>query len=251
MRFIEDEGSTFTKQKKLENEDVGTRSNFFTWVTVIMVLLGLNIGSWAFCNMVFGHPEHPFSYDILTKLEKITPLRGYKSTTVPQGRFSSSKSIYQNAYQFSDAQLVAYNNLLMRSYLWNYGEKHKAKYIYGDFTVDEVQVLGESDLFRKGLAVTGTAYKFPDAKIKLILPTTEALPEAEYYKTGDTLKVRKSDMAATIIHIERPGKDLPMTFTAVPLVTLDSAGKPANLQTTTGKDLTLQIPETLNIVEEG
>ncbi|MDF1752976.1 MAG: hypothetical protein P1U89_09400 [Verrucomicrobiales bacterium] len=247
MRFLEDRASTFSAAQVIEEDEMNNRGNLFTWLIVIMVLLGLNIGSWSFCNMVFGHPEHPFSYGLLTKLEKLDPLKGFTSTAVPGGKFRSAKDLYTEAYPFKRAQLRAYNGILKRNYLWNYKERSPATFIYGAYIVEEIRALTETDLFPKGIVITATAYKFPDAKVELILPTAEPVEVANQYKIGDTLEIGKSSMAAAVINAEKGGPDDPMKFTAVPLITKSSNGNDLPYKTTSGETLLLRTPEWLNI----
>ncbi|MDF1814626.1 MAG: hypothetical protein P1V20_20640 [Verrucomicrobiales bacterium] len=243
MRFLEDKGSTFSTTSPVVEEEINDRANLFTWIIVIMVLLGLNIGSWSFCNMVFGHPEHPFSYSLLTRFEKLEPLRGFTSTGVAGGKFRSPKELYSQAYPFKRSQLRAYNGILKRNYLWNYKDRSPATFIYGTFVAEEIRPLSEKDMFPKGIMVTGTAHKFPDAKVKLLLPTTEPVTAADQYKVGETFEIGKSSVAAAVIHAEKSGPDDPMVFTAVPLITKSSGGGDLPFKTPSGETLLLRTPE--------
>jgi len=247
MRFIEDQGSSFTKETRLSEDDMGEQGNNFAWAIVIVVLLGLNISSWAFCNMVFGHPEHPFSYRLLTKLEKLEPLKGFKTTTVPPGKFLTPKDFYGRVYPFSKSDLRAYNALLKRNFLWIYNEKDPAYFIYGSFTVKGVRTLvPEEDMFPMGIVVTAEAHRFPDAKVELILPTKTPVLEANQYKIGDTLKIDRSTMAASVLHVVRE-KDKPIIMSAVPLVTKDSSSENRRFKTSSNETLILETPQWLNI----
>jgi hypothetical protein len=247
MRFLEDQASSFSKANRVEEDEVTGGSSLFTWGIVIVVLLGLNIGSWSFCNMVFGHPEHPFSYKLLTKLDKLEPLEGFTSTGVPGGKFRSAKDLYSIAYPFKKSQLRAYNGMLKRNYLWNYKDRSPATFAYGSFTIEKVRALNENDMFPKGIVIIGNAYKFPDARIELVLPTVEPVEKADQYKVGETLEIGKSTMAAAVIHAEKKGKDDPMTFVAVPLITLSSNGGNLPFKTPSGETLLLETPQWMNI----
>lgn len=249
MRFIEDSGSSFAREQRVE-VDTEKKANLFIWFIIILVLLGLNIGSWAFCNMVFGRPEIPFSYRLLTKLDKIKPLAGFSATTAPPGRFYSAKDYYEKIiYRFSDLQLKAYNGMLKRNYLWNYTEKDPASFIYGEFTVEQSRPLNEGDLFTQGLVVRGTAYRYPDGKIDLILPTAEPIsPDVVYFEPGSKIQVGRSTMSAAVLHATRTGQDDPVVFQAVPLITKTSSGNDLSFKTPTGETLKLRTPERLNIV---
>lgn len=246
MRFIEDRGSSFVTQTAAGEEDFVPRGNYFAWGILIVVLLGLNIGSWVFCNMVFGHPEHPFSYGLLTKIEKLEPLEGFSETTVPGGEFLSTKEFYAKAYPFSRAQLRAYNGMLKRNYLWNYSEDEPAYFIYGKFVIEEVRVLGDEDLFPRGLIVRGEAERFPDGKVELVLPTAEPVDNNDQFKVGETLDIGRSNMAAAVIQVKRNDEDS-LTFLAVPLATKSAGGGNRDYKTPSGEVLDLQTPSWLNI----
>ena len=234
MRFLEKESALAGPAPALIDEDLDPRGNTFTWAIVILVLAGLNIGCWVFCSMVFGHPEHPFSYKLLTKLEKLEPLKGFRTTTAPSGKFHSAKDIYGTIYAFSDSQLRAYNGMLMRSYLWNYREKSPATFIFGSFTVSEVRALKDTDLFRKGILVRADAKGFPDARLEIVFPTAEKMERTDFFKKGEVWELGKSNMAAAVIEVRRKEGE-PITILAVPLVTQDSGGKKSSIQNSIGR----------------
>lgn len=247
MRFIEDTGSSFAREKRVEI-DTNKRPNLFIWFVIILVLLGLNIGSWVFCNMVFGRPELPFSYKVLTKLDKIAPLEGFTATAAPRGKFNTSKQFYERVYPFTKSQLRAYNGLLKRNYLLNYSERDPAYFIYGDFTVETSRPLNENDLFTSGLVVRASAYRFPDAKVELILPTAKPVSgDVVYFNPGDTLSIGKSTLSATVLQATRKGPEDPIVFMAVPLITKASSSGDLTYKTKTGETLLLKTPERLNI----
>lgn len=250
MRFIEDSGSSFAREQRVEI-DTEKKPNLFIWAVIIIVLLGLNLGSWAFCNFVFGHPEHPFSYKTLTKLDKLKPLRGYTATTAPYGKFRSPKYLFEQVYGFTKSELRAYNGKLQRHYLWNYSERQPVTFIYGDFTVEQSRPLTEDDLFGKGIVVRAEAYRFPDAKIELILPTVDPVsPDVTYFEPGMTLNVDKRTMAAAVLQASQSAEEEPFVFRAVPLITKQSGGADLRFTTPTGETLVLRTPERLNIVRE-
>ena len=248
MRFLEDRGSTFSKAEVIEEEEDPTEGpNLFNWGIVIVVLLGLNIGSWTFCNMVFGHPDHPFSYGLLTKMNKLEPLEGFKSNNVPGGKFRTPKFLYTEIYSFDKSELRAHNGRLMRNYLWNYKDRNPVTFIFGSFTVDEVRPLNEEDVFPMGISITGTAYKFPDAKVKLVLPTATPVQVADQYKVGESFTIEKASVGAAVINAERTGPDDPVTFTAVPLITKGANEEDLPFKTPSGDNLILRTPEWLNV----
>ena len=46
----------------------GKRANLFAWTVAILLLIGLALTAWLGSFYIFGQPERPDSYRILTKL---------------------------------------------------------------------------------------------------------------------------------------------------------------------------------------
>lgn len=245
MRFIEDTGSSFAKERvEIDNTK---RPNYFIWCIIILVLIALNIGSWGFCNIVFGQPEIPFSYKLLTKLDKLKPIKGFTSTTAPQGRFYTARNFNENLYGLSPSELNIFNNLSTRHYLWNFRER-KPDFIFGDFTVKSCRALTEGDLFTSGIIVRGSAYRYPDIEVDFVLPTAEPVsPDVEYFQPGDTLTIGRSTHSAAVLKASRTEPDLPTVLLAVPLITKASNGKDLTFKSPSGQTLALRAPEKLNI----
>lgn len=198
--------------------------------------------------MVFGHPEHPFSYNLLTKLGKIEPLLGYTKTGVPGGKFLTAKDLYARAYPFNKKQLKAYNGILNRNYLWNFKDRAPATFVFGSSKIESVRPLTMEDVFQKGILIVGIADKFPDAKIELILPTTEPVGRTDqHYQVGEMLEIGKSSMAAVVLNAAKQGEDDPIVFRAVPLITKSADQSNLPFKTPSGQTLILETPQWLNI----
>lgn len=248
MRFIEDTGSSFARERV--EIDKTKRPNYFMWAIIILFLICLNIGSWGFCNIVFGRPEMAFSYNLLTKLDKLEPIEGFTSTTAPGGQFFSAKQFNEDRiHSFSPNQLEAYNGFSTRKYLWNYNDKDRIPdFIHGDFTVKNCRPLTSTDLFPSGLLVRGSAYRYPDVEIDFVVPTSNPLSEdVEYYKPGDTISIGRSTHSAAVLHVTRTSPDEPAVLLAVPLITKTSGGKSLDFKTAAGETLALRTPTRLNI----
>ncbi len=208
-------GSSFSRNSRQEDEGRYVGGSVLLWVAAIAVLLGLNFASWSFCMWVFGQPEHPMNYKILTRLEKLDPIQVFGVTTVPRGKFHTIKELYANVYPFNGVELKAYNGILKRNYLKNYKERDDVTFLAGDFVVESVRQLGETDVFSSGIAVRATAKNFPDGQIDFVIPSNE-VPET-MYEIGEEITVDESATCAAVLHIERLEDDM-MVFTAVPLV---------------------------------
>ena len=213
------EQSGFSRQSREQDEGRYVSGNIILWVAVIAVLIGLNFASWSFCMWVFGQPEHPMNYRLLTRLEKLEPIEGFKPVSAPRGKFFSAKDLYAQVYPFSRGELRAYNGILKRYYLKNYLERSDVTFLSGEFSVLSVQRMEEGDVFPSGLVIRARSTSFPDAILDLALPS--AFPPKTFdLKAGQLIKVGESTTCAAVLNIERL-QDSTMIFTAVPLVGRD------------------------------
>ncbi|MEX2580958.1 MAG: hypothetical protein WD342_18010 [Verrucomicrobiales bacterium] len=215
MEALSDE-SSFSRHSREQDEGRYASGNLVLWIAAIAILIGLNFASWSFCMWVFGQPEHPMNYRLLTRLDKLEPIVGFTPVSAPRGKFHSAKDLYSKVYSFNETELRAYNGILKRHYLRNFAERDDATYLAGEFTVLSVQRMGEGDVFSGGIVVRGRSTIFPDAVLDLALPA-EDVPEGALPKPGRTIKVEESSTCAAVLHIERL-EDSTMIFTAVPLV---------------------------------
>ena len=217
MDALPDQSSFARELRKNDDEARYHSGNLILWIAAIAVLIGLNAASWSFCMWVFGQPEHPMNYRLLTRLEKLDPIEGFTRVSAPRGKFYSTKELYADVYPFSPTELVAYNGILKRSYIKNYIERGEVVFLSGDFKVESVQQMGEQDVFQSGLVIRGRSIDFPDGIIDLALPSAE-VPVSFALKPGDTLRVSESTTCAALLNIERLENEA-MIFTVVPLVT--------------------------------
>jgi hypothetical protein len=215
METLSDQ-SSFSRQSREQDEGRYVSGNLVLWLAIIAVLVGLNFASWSFCMWVFGQPEHPMNYRLLTKLERLDPIHGFTPVSAPRGKFISAKDLYAQAYPFSPTELRAYNGILKRSYLKNYLEQENVTFLSGEFTVLSVQPMGPEDVFPAGYVIRGRSTTFPDAIVDFPLPA-EKTPEKFLLAAGQVFKIEESSTCAVILNIERLD-DGTMVFTAVPLV---------------------------------
>lgn len=215
MEAIHDE-SSFSRNSREQDEGRYNSGNLILWIAAIAVLIGLNFASWSFCMWVFGQPEHPMNYKLLTRLEKLDPIVGFTPVTAPRGKFYSAKDLYSQVYNFDKTELNAYNGILKRLYLKNYSERDDVTYIAGEWAVQSWQKMGEGDVFNSGVVIRAKSTTFPDAILDLALPSPD-VPENFELQPGQVIKVEESSTCAAVLHIERQ-KDATMIFTAVPLV---------------------------------
>ena len=128
------EESSFSRNSREQDEGRHKSGSPILWIAAIAVLIGLNFASWVFCMIVFGKPERPLNYKLLTKLEKLDPIRGFMPVTAPRGKFHSAKDLYARIFTFRPNELRAYNGILKRNYLKNYIEVDDILFLSGEFS---------------------------------------------------------------------------------------------------------------------
>jgi len=233
--------SSFSRQSREQDEGRIGSGNIVLWLAVIAVLVGLNFASWSFCMWVFGQPEHPMNYKLLTRLEKLDPIHGFTPVSAPRGKFHSAKDLYAQVYPFSPAELRAYNGILKRHYLKNYLERDDVTFLSGEFTVISVQRMSGKDVFPSGLVIRAKSTSFPDALLDLALPA-ESAPETFALEAGQTLVLEESSTCGALLNIERRD-DAIMIFTVVPLVERE-------YQFAEGAVITVKVPGQIRIDPE-
>lgn len=236
MEILSDQ-SSFSREMREEEGEMGDANNLFLWSIVIVVLLGLNAFSWIFCMYVFGNPEVPFNYRLLVKLDKLDPIEGFKDVTAPRGNFFNIKQLYGDVYEYGEEDLNVYNNILKRLYLYNYDERNDVTFISGDFQVVSVRHLESGDVFPRGLAIRARAIDFPAGYVDLILPSDT--PPALHYKPGDHINLEESASCFAVLHVQWLDDEM-VCFTAVPLVM-------RNFETPAGTTVGVRPPERLNL----
>lgn len=244
MDIVSDQ-SIFSREAREERAD--NIGSLFLWSVAIVILLGLNAFSWVFCMYVFGNPEVPFCYRLLTRLDKLDPIEGFEPVTAPRGQFNAARSLYAEYYDpetYDIEGLNALNGILKRYYLKNYFETGDVVFLSGPFNVETVRTLDSGDVFPHGLAVRLKAEDFPDAHVDLVLPVPEdvEIPE-EHFRKDDLFQVEESAMCAALLHVHR-GENDQMVFSAVPLVKRE---EDSPLPTPAGSALIVSPPERLNL----
>ncbi len=215
MEALSDQ-SSFSRQSRDQGGERYAGGNAVLWIAVIAVLIGLNFASWSFCMWVFGQPEHPMNYRLLTRLQRLEPIRGFTPVTAPRGKFRSAKDLYAQVYPFSPNELRVYNGILKRHYIKNYLERDDVTFLSGEFTLVSLRAMREGDVFPAGYALRARSTTFPDAYVDLALPA-ESTPETFSIPLGETIKIEESSTCAAVLHIERM-EDSTMIITVVPLV---------------------------------
>ena len=169
------------------------------------------IVSWAVCLDVFGHPEQPRNYLILSKLKRLPEPKRYTILDVPNGNSFTPKELYPRFFSQSEEKLDDLNPLLLRNYLTNFDNAALLTYVEGDYQVLNVRKLGPKDFVEHGFAVRAQAMVKPDdftkampypVILEYILPTPDD-SVAEVIKKGDMLQIRKSPQCAAVINVAK------------------------------------------------
>lgn len=230
--------STFSREAR-EQKGEGRDDGLFLWGLVIIVLIGLNGFAWAFCMYVFGHPEIPFNYKLLThpKIERLEPLESYDPVSAPRGDFLTAKELYAEQHQIEKKDLKVHNAILKRHFLHSYVGMDDTVFVRGSFKVEGITLLTSDDVFPSGIAIRARAEDFPAALLDFVLPA-KTVP-ANTWQIGDILEVERSATCAALVHIDRLAED-EVCFTAVPIVTREH-------QTPGGGIVLTELPELINL----
>ncbi len=217
-------------------------SGLFWWTILITLLMGLATFCWFFSIFVFSHPEKPFSYRLLGKLNKLEPIRKFSPLLVPQGKFMSARAMLGEYYSYESDQLAVANDVLKRAYIKNYKEL-APKYLVGDFTVIASRPLAKSDVFAAGWIVRARSNEMEDVEIEYVFPGSSITRVP--FTMGEKISLRERESKdgqkptfASAINVQKLPEDR-ICVTVVPL-TYEGA-------TATGETLALEAPAMLNM----
>jgi hypothetical protein len=194
--------------------------NLFGWTVFILLLCGFALACWIGTFYVFNHPEQPFNYQILTKLNKLEPPKRFELTAAPAGEFLGADKLLEKYGAMTAPQLVEESNNLVRSYLRNYDHQiGKVPYVIGKFTVLDAFVTGENQYFGTGMTVLAQSNEVPTVYIEQIFPAEKQdLPAMQrILVTGLGLELRRSYDLSAVNHIANLG-DGKLLFTCAPLL---------------------------------
>lgn len=212
-------GGSFSKTK-------GT-GGLFWWTLAIFLLLALATTSWFFSIWVFAHPEKPFSYKLLSRMQKLEPIRRWSVHTVPNGPILTSNKLLEQYFYYSSEQMRVANDMMKRSYIKNFKER-SPEYVYGNFKVLAARPLSSSDVFTQGWVVVARSNEIEDVDVELLLPGLQS--EVPPYAEGDSLVLEKKKTFASVVHVQRlDGERIQATL--VSLLYQNAPGKDAAQET--------------------
>jgi len=228
-------GGSFSKAK--------STGGLFWWTLLIFLLLALATVSWFFSIWVFAHPEKPFSYNLLNRLEKLEPIRRWSLRTVPNGQILTSNKLLEDYFYFSPEQLRVANDMMKRNYIKNFKD-HSPVYVAGAFHVLAARPLSKNDVFTQGWVVVARSNEIEDVDVELLLPGL--VSDAAPYKEGDPLLIEKKKTFASVVHVQRLDSER-IQATLVSLLYQSAPGKEAGVPATGDAVATLAPPERLNM----
>lgn len=196
------------------------RDNLFFWTVFILLLIGVAFACWLGSFYVFGHPENPRAYQLLTKLKKIDAPKRFEVTAAPPGEFLSSQKLFERYSQDKTLQLEQENNELLRNYIKNYRETKKlVPYITGRFNIINTYELKAGDMFDSGVVALAQSIDFPQVLIEHIYPAAQENVSTlrTMLQTGLDMKIERTNDLSAVIHVEKI-YDGRLQFTLVPLL---------------------------------
>lgn len=223
-----------------ESDEPKGKDNLFLWTVFILLLVGLAFGCWLGSFYVFGHPEHPKAYALLTKLKKIESPRRFEVTAAPPGEFLGAQRLFERYSKFTRLELERENQELIRNYLKNYRETKKSvPYVTGRYVILDSYELKQTDMIGTGMVALAQAAEFPQVLIEHVYPSSaKSLPALRAsLQTGNPLKLERTNDLAAVIHIEKTAEGR-LQFTVVPLLYGNYGGATA---------FGLEPPQTLNM----
>lgn len=217
--------------------------SLFLWTVAILLLIGFAIGCWIFSFYIFGHPEKPLSYSILTKLKKLDDPKKFEITAAPQGEFLTANQLWERYNQMSNRELDRASEVLLRNYLRNYKlTRDKVPYVVGAFNILDSNELTKNDLFPSGVVALAVSTKTPQVLLEQIFTADgRVIPVLHRMLiTGLNLQLDRIRDLSAVVNVKRLA-DGRLQFTAVPILYGDYAAS------TGSGTFSLEPPKDLNM----
>jgi hypothetical protein len=192
----------------------------FGWTVVILLLCGVAVVCWIGTFYVFDHPEQPFNYQLLAKLNKVVPPKRFELTAAPAGEFLGSDKLLERYGAMTSTGLQEESNNLLRSFLRNYDHQvGKVPYITGKYTVLDAFPMSENQYFGTGVVALAQSNDVPTIYVEAVFPgPKEQLASMQrVLVTGLGLELRRSFDLTAIVRITNLGGGR-LLFTCMPLL---------------------------------
>jgi hypothetical protein len=218
-------------------------NGLFGWTILILIFIGIAITCWIGSFYIFGHPEKPFSHEVLTKLKKIEPPKRFELTEAPRGEFLRAPQIIERFGKMKPRQLERTNEILIRNYIRNYKPADGlVPYVLGTFNILDSFELTGSDYFPSGVAALAVSKDDPRLLIEQIFSSGKPVIPTLHRTllTGLDIDLKRENELAAIIHIERL-KDGRLKLTTVSIM------YPSYESVASDGTFTLEPPTMLNV----
>jgi len=229
-----------SEQSKPARKDEG---GLFGWTILILIFIGIAIACWIGSFYVFGHPEKPFSHEVLTKLKKIEPPKRFELTEAPRGEFLRAPQIIERYGKMKPRQLERTNEILIRNYIRNYKPADGlVPYVLGTFNILDSFELTGSDYFPSGVAALAVSKDDPRLLIEQIFSSGKRVIPTLHRTllTGLDIDLKRENELAAIINMERL-KDGRLKLTTVSIM------YPSYESASSDGTFTLDPPSMLNV----
>jgi len=196
---------------RVVEEPPPSRPAYFWWLLANIVAACFAVLSWFICLQIFQHPENPRNYEILRKLKRLPELKRYKDLDAPTANSYTPRDLYKKFNGFDDALLARLNPALLRNYLTNFQKPLLLSYVEGNYKVESVRPLKETDFFTPGFVVRARAMVKPDeftvaapypVIIEYLFPTADRAAFS-WFKPEDMLTVTKAQNCAAVLHVSK------------------------------------------------
>lgn len=226
-----------------EDERPARDGSLFIWTIIILLLIGFAIACWIGSFYIFGHPEKPFSYDILNKLKKLDPPKRFELTVAPRGEFLKASQILDRYGKLTPRELVHANEALFRNYLRNYKlTQDLVPYVVGTYNILDSFELTRADLFESGVVALAQSKEAPQVLLEQVFTADPKVVPALHRTllTGLDIDLKRENELSAIIHVERLS-DGRIKATAISIL------YPSYESATASGTFTLDPPQVLNV----
>ncbi|HEY5792977.1 MAG TPA: hypothetical protein VIS74_06745 [Chthoniobacterales bacterium] len=214
-----------TRRQKANLPKHETALNFFSnslfaWTLFILLLIGIAIVSWFGSFYIFGHPEEPLNYQILSKLKKIEEPKRFELTEAPRGEFLTANELLARYGKLTRRELAKVNGELLRNYIRNFNQtKAPLAYIVGNFNILDSYELKSANFFPTG--VVALAQSTENSRVLLehvFTADPKTIPTLHRtLLTGLDIDLKRRQDISAVIHVEKL-KDGRLKLTAIPLL---------------------------------
>jgi hypothetical protein len=216
--------------------------DLFLWTIAILLLIGVAIACWIGSFYIFGHPEKPFSYSILTKLKKLEAPKRFEITAAPRGEFLNADQLYARYSGLTPRELLRTNETLLRDYVRNYKlTQDVVPYVVGTFNILDSYELTGKNMFTSGVVALAQSSTNQGVLIEQVFcaPNEVVNTLQRMLLTGLDIRMDRSTDLSAVVNVKRLD-DGRLLFTTIPILY-------ASYATPTGSGtLSLEPPDSLN-----